>query len=131
MLKFGQLLKSRVKEDDSPITYDVTTTHIEFAEVPWIKELQSKMEENEKFKSWNRDLNLFADENGILRCKGTLSNSNLSYSAKYPILLDAAHYLTTLIVWSCHRRVLHGGVRETLTELRGRFWLVCGRSFLN
>ena len=130
VFKFVNLLKSRVKLGEPTTIAELTITDIELAQVLWIKELQSEMKGNEKFESWNRDLNLLADEDGILRCKGRLSNSNLSYSAKFPILLDAAHHLTTLIVWSCHGRVMHGGVKETLTELRSKFWLVRGRNFV-
>ena len=59
-----------------------------------------------------------------------LGNSELTDSAKYPILLDASHHLTTLVVWRCHERVMHGGVKETLTELRSNFWIVRGRYFI-
>ncbi|CAB3995911.1 PREDICTED: uncharacterized protein LOC106817579 [Paramuricea clavata] len=130
VLKFIKLLKSRVKQEDPPTNSEVTSTDIELARVLWIKELQEEMKLNENFKSWNRDLGLFTDENGTVRCKGRLSNSNLPYSAKYPILLDTAHYLTTLIVRDCHERVMHGGVKATLTELRSKFWLVRGRNFV-
>ena len=56
-----------------------------------------------------------------MRCQGRLGNSDLMDSAKYPILLDSNHHFTTLAVWSCHRRVMHGGVKETLAELRSTF----------
>ncbi|CAB4044190.1 Hypothetical predicted protein, partial [Paramuricea clavata] len=130
VLKFIKLLKSRVKQEDPPTNSEVTSTDIELARVLWIKELQEEMKLNENFKSWNRDLGLFTDENGTVRCKGRLSNSSLPYSAKYPILLDTAHYLTTLIVRDCHERVMHGGIKATLTELRSKFWLVRGRNFV-
>ena len=130
VLKFVKMLKSRVKGEHPSITADVTTTDVELAQILWIKELQDEMKGTEKFRSRNRDLNLFTDENGLLRCKGRLSNLDLPYSARFPILLDAAHYFTTLIVWSCHGRVMHGGVKETLTELRSKFWLVRGRNFV-
>ncbi|CAB4006340.1 PREDICTED: uncharacterized protein LOC106817579 [Paramuricea clavata] len=130
VLTFMKLLKSRVKQEDPPTNSEVTSTDIELARVLWIKELQEEMKLNENFKSWNRDLGLFTDENGTVRCKGRLSNSNLPYSAKYPILLETAHYLTTLIVRDCHERVMHGGVKATLTELRSKFWLVRGRNFV-
>ena len=123
VLKFIKMLKSRVKGEHPPITADVTTSDIELAQILWIKELQDQMEVTEKFRSWNRDLNLFTDGNGLLRCKGRLSNSDLPYSARFPILLDAAHYFTTLIV-------MQGGVKETLTELRSKFWLERGRNFV-
>ena len=130
VVKFITLLKSRISATNPPINPKVTGTDIERAQVMWIKELQCAMEGNQNFKSWNRDLNLFTDKDGVVRCKGRLSNSELPYSTKYPILLDKEHHLATLIVWSCHRRVLHGGVKETLTELRSKFWLVQGRSFV-
>ena len=30
---------------------------------------------------------------------------------KYPILLDASHHLTTIVVCRCHERVMHRGVK--------------------
>ena len=56
--------------------------------------------------------------------------SDLPPQSKAPILLDKKHHLTTLIVLDAHRRVIHGGVKETLTELRSAFWLVRGRQFV-
>ncbi|XP_067049920.1 uncharacterized protein [Acropora muricata] len=41
--------------------------------------------------------------------------------------LDTKHHVTSLIVRACHERVHHNGVKETLTELRSRFWIVKGR----
>ena len=46
-----------------------------------------------------------------------LSNAEVPYSTKHPILLPKDHQLTTLVVLRAHKRVSHGGVRETLTEL--------------
>jgi len=58
---------------------------------------------------------------------GRLSQAQLAASAKYPILLDKGHYITSLFVRGSHKRVMHGGVKSTLTELRSRFWIVQGR----
>lgn len=38
--------------------------------------------------------------------------------------------MTSLIVNDAHRRVLHNGVRDTLTEVRTRYWVVKGRSLV-
>ena len=38
--------------------------------------------------------------------------------------------MTALIVKNVHARVLHDGVKETLTELRSRYWIVKGRCFV-
>ena len=58
-----------------------------------------------------------------------MQNSCLSQTAQYPILLDKNQQLTKLIVVEAHRRVMHDGVKETLTELRSNYWLVRGRQF--
>ena len=53
-----------------------------------------------------------------------------THGYKQPILLSQHHSLTKLIVESCHKRVLHGGVRETLAELRSKFWICKGRQLV-
>jgi len=59
-----------------------------------------------------------------------LTNATLPYSTKHPILLCKDHPLTALIVCKAHLRVMHDGVKETLTELRTQYWIVKGRSFV-
>ena len=51
----------------------------------------------------------------------------LPFDARCPIFLPSDNHLTTLIIGECHRKVLHSGVKETLTELRSRFWVPRGR----
>lgn len=55
---------------------------------------------------------------------------NLPLSAKHPIILPRDHHLTTLIVRRAHEKVCHNGTKETLTEVRSRFWIVKGRSLV-
>ena len=61
---------------------------------------------------------------------GRLGNSAVPPEAKHPILLDKDHHLTNLILNECHERVMHGGVKATLTELRSRYWIVRGRQLV-
>ena len=56
-------------------------------------------------------LGLTLDKSGVWRCGGRMLNSNLSLSARGPILLD---HLTTLIVMDAHGCVMHNGIQETL-----------------
>ena len=56
-----------------------------------------------------------------MRCTGRLAKAELPTSVKHPILLEKDHYITSLIVEDSHKRVMHGGVKSTLTELRARF----------
>jgi hypothetical protein len=100
-----------------------------FAELLLIKNAQVSVKSHKNYPIWKKQLMLFEDDSGILRCRGRIDNVvNLPYSTKHPILLPSNHPLTTLYVHQAHSRVLHNGVRETLTELRSRFWVVKGRA---
>ena len=57
-------------------------------------------------------------------------NADIPYQTRHPILLPRDHYLTTLIVRRAHQRVLHNGVKDTLSEVRSRYWIVKGRAFV-
>lgn len=48
----------------------------------------------------------------------------------HPVLLDWTHHFAKLIVASAHLRVQHNGVKETLSEVRGKFWILKGRSLV-
>lgn len=63
----------------------------------------------------------FIDENGILRVGGRLSNSDLSYEEKHPIILPRSHKLSKLIIKDAHLKTLrvHGGNQATLVHLSG------------
>ena len=76
-----------------------------------------------------KELNVFIDKSGLLRCRGRLSKLNrYSYAVHNPILLDKTHRLTTLMIEDQHRRCKHLGVGTTLTELREHgYWIPSGR----
>lgn len=74
-----------------------------------------------------RDLHPFLDNDGILRIKTRLDNVKTSEYVRCPILLPADHRCTYLIIDRTHRRLLHSGVNDTLSELRECFWVIKGR----
>lgn len=45
-------------------------------------------------------------------------------------MLNRDHRLAEIIVNYCHSKVLHRGVKQTLTELRSKYWITKGRSFV-
>ena len=51
----------------------------------------------------------------------------LPNDAKFPVLFPKAHTFTKLVILKAHRSVLHGGVRETLAEVRQQYWIPQGR----
>jgi len=129
VLRFLKNLKTTSLPDNEQLLIgsDIDAKDMEEAEQYWILDVQKSLQHNEKFESWKREFNLFTDRVVILRCRGRLSHADLPYSAKHPILLDANHGFTTLVIRNCHKSVMHDGVKETLTELRSKFWLARGR----
>ena len=93
----------------------------------WIKEVQKSVYNNKNFDQVKISLSLFTDDKGILRCGGRLKNAPIPYDARLPIFLPRCSRLTYLVINDCHLKVLHNGVRDTLTELRSRFWVTKGR----
>ena len=92
----------------------------------WVMECQKDLILDQKFKDWKHQFHLFQDNRGVWRCGGRLHNADLPYNALYPILLPSTHYFTQLVVRRAHFRVGHNGVKETLTELRTRYWIIKG-----
>ena len=122
VLKFIAVLKVR-----GSVSAGLSSKDISDAEEFWIKSSQAVLLKDAKFQVWKTQFGLYCD-NEIWRCGGRLRNADLDVCAKHPILLPSSHHFTMLVIRQSHEKVLHGGVKETLTELRSRFWIVKGRS---
>ena len=72
-----------------------------------------------------KDLDLFLDDNEIVRSHGRISKSlHFSYDVCNPILLGKIHHLTRLIILNAHSQVKHLGVQTTLNFIRNQgFWI--------
>ncbi|XP_075559900.1 uncharacterized protein LOC142591457 [Dermacentor variabilis] len=77
-----------------------------------------------------RDLSVIYDDDGVLRVGGRLNAAELSYNVKHPVILPSRHPYTELTISAAHRRLLHAGALETLTELREMYWIVRGRQMV-
>ncbi|XP_071642930.1 uncharacterized protein [Temnothorax longispinosus] len=73
-------------------------------------------------------LNPFLDDHGVLRAGGRLKHAPLPHDEKHSMIVPPSSWLTRLLIDSCHRRTLHGGVQLTLGLLRLRFWIPRGRT---
>ena len=100
------------------ITGPLSTNKIQEAEILWIKETQGHL----KVDELEKQLGLSKDEKGIIRSRGRLSDSQASYDTKFPVLLSRNHHVTSLIIRYCHERVMHNCLKETLTEVRSKYW---------
>ena len=70
-----------------------------------------------------RQLRLFLDAKGYIRCGGRIHNAPLSELTKFPFLLPSKHPLTKLIINMIHINQLHGGVNGVITAARQRYWI--------
>ena len=107
----------------------LSTDELVDAECKWIEDSQRDLEREGMFETLKCEFNAFLDQKGLWRCGGRLANADIPYSTKYPLLISRHHPMTPLVINDAHRRVLHNGVRDTLTEIR-RFWIVKGRSLV-
>ena len=74
-----------------------------------------------------KQLALFIDDYGILRCRGRLHNSELVDRYGDPVLVHPVSLTTKLLVLDMHSCRLHSGAECVLAELRGKHWIPKGR----
>ena len=110
-------------------TKELTAEELDGAEIVWIRDMQTQIDKK-KLSNVEQHLDTFIDKDKIIRCKGRLKNSCLTFERRHPILLPREHHITSLIIWECHKNVLHNGTNQTLQELRTRFWAIKGRQLL-
>ncbi|XP_062535031.1 uncharacterized protein LOC134204220 [Armigeres subalbatus] len=78
-----------------------------------------------------RLLSPFLDSDGIIRVGGRLNLSEQPYHTKHPILLPSSHPFTRSVAIDYHNKLLHGGGRVTLAEMRQEYWPIQGRRLMN
>ncbi|XP_017468483.1 PREDICTED: uncharacterized protein LOC108360631 [Rhagoletis zephyria] len=71
-------------------------------------------------------LSPFIDGNDVLRVGGRITNADVNYDQKHPIILNKDHQLTKLIINDYHVRNLHAGNRQLLYLLGIRYWIPRG-----
>ena len=126
VLKFADVLKH--KSTDS--SHELTPNYLARAKKLWIMDCQAVLINNHNFSTWKLQFNLYLDEHQLWRCRGRLQHANLPFAATVPLLLARKHRLTELIVRDAHHTVQHGGVNETLTQIRLQYWIIRGRSLV-
>ena len=65
----------------------------------------------------------FIDSEGLMRMKGRLQLSDLSYAEKHPVILPKCH-LAELLVREQHVLMRHAGVSTLISAVRDQFWIV-------
>ena len=127
VFRFIKNCQSKVGERNLNI---LSVKELQIAEELLILDNQQSFISCKSFDNTKLILNVKVDKNNIMRCHGRLENAPLPFESKFPILLNSDHKLTELLVKETHYRNLHSGTKQTLTDLRQRFWIVKGRSFV-
>ena len=126
VMRFVNNLKTK-KSQNQLAEGRLTSNELEYSKGSWFKNTQDIIKKGDKSNQMKTSLNLIEDEEGILRCHGRLQYAPVEYESKCPILLPDNNRLTTLIIMHRHQLAMHNGVRETLTQLRMKYWIVRGR----
>ena len=80
-------------------------------------------------KSRLYELSPFIDENGIMRLSGRLSQSNIAYNSKFPIILDNKSRHTSLLIEFYHQSMMHCGITFIMSTIRKKYWVLkCRRT---
>ena len=107
---------------------ELTLDDVVEAEEIWIRDALSILRQDQKFPNWKSQFRLYQDECQIWRCGGWLHNADLPYPSKHPVVLPKRHSLLMLVVCSACRRVQHNEVKETITEIWQKFWIIGGEA---
>ena len=126
VLRFISNLRKKIRHQDRMVG-PLLFSEVRRAEFLWIKSAQRSLKNGPQPSKLKNQLDVFEAEDGLMRCGGRLDKSEVPYETKHPVLLPRDHELTDLIILDCHEKVGHNGVKETLTEFRGRFWMARGR----
>ncbi|XP_068738177.1 uncharacterized protein [Montipora capricornis] len=123
------LLKGKDTWPNLPVNPEVTSTEPD----TWVQLKKESSSSQKKQRNSTILANVVADRvtserklnlDCIIPLKGFSSLQRLIRVTAY--VLRSPH-CTNLVINECHLKVLHNGVRETLTELRSCFWVVKGR----
>ncbi|XP_064473912.1 uncharacterized protein LOC135388341 [Ornithodoros turicata] len=115
----------------------LSASEIQQAERYWVRQEQesafadeiSALGSNNALKRTSKlkDLRPFIDDDGILRLGGRMGGSRQTFSECHPIILPTHSHYARLLILQSHRQVFHCGVRDTLVQLRERFWILRAR----
>ena len=125
------------KTPREPLRKELNAQELNEAELLWIKTVQKASFAKEiGFLQSNggtfspvyvTQFGLFLDNQHIIRCKGRVGNAPLSQESKNPILLPSKHRQTNLIVQDVPSKIKHSDIKDTLTTIREKFWILRGQ----
>ena len=120
--------KKIIKKKEIILKSHVTTVEMSEVKLLWLRDNQSQSKQSKNYLEIKITLNLHEDDGMLIRSCSRLKNAKITFNSKAPIMLDRNHKLTELLILYLHHKVLHRGVKQTLTEFRQQYWITRGRS---
>ena len=68
-------------------------------------------------------LNLFLDDDRVIRVQSKLNKLKSTYGERCPVLLHKNSLVSNSIIWDIHLEAGHSGIYKTLSLLRKEFWV--------
>nr|CAD2185106.1 unnamed protein product [Meloidogyne enterolobii] len=93
---------------------------LERSEKILIKNIQKIYPPNEEER---KNLNIYEDNEEILRCKGRLGAETAHEKANQPIFLPKKARITAMIIKQAHIEMKHSGTNIVLAKLREKYWI--------
>lgn len=109
----GPLITKALQEAEQNWTYNNQS-------ITYAKQIANPFAESSRLIQLVRQLRLFLDERGLLRCGGSIHNALMNM---FPYLFPTKHPFTNLFIQEVHNNQLHTGVNSTVTALRQKFWV--------
>ena len=85
-------------------------------------EIQQIKSQGQVSKKSLHKLDPFIDECGLVRIKGRLEKSDLSFDSKHQIIIPRGH-LSKLVIRFHHQFLKHAGVNSLITALREKYYI--------
>ncbi|XP_063631693.1 uncharacterized protein LOC134802905 isoform X1 [Cydia splendana] len=115
-------------EDNGQMQVSAIGVDTNCTEIKNLQKLYFPQEAAGKKTSLSRNLGLFVDMDGLLRCKGRLMNTMCSYDTKYPILIPKNSEFTDRLILETHQKYYHVGAPHILSIIRQKYWIPQGRA---
>lgn len=129
-IRFAELCRKR------KVPY-ISSQHLQRSENLIIKYVQHdafheeihQLQKNKAIKRSSKLLSLspIIDENGLVRVGGRLTNSNVAYLKKHPVILPKQHQFTEMLIRHLHNKYLHPNPSTLLFITRTKYWIIGAR----
>ena len=103
----------------------------ENAEFEWIRITQKEFSSNKSyFNQLKIRFGVFFDNQNILRCVGRIQFSDLPENSKNFILLRKQSHFSHLIILFSHLQTKHGRIKDTISQVRSKYWIISIRQLV-